>query len=918
MALGDLLIKVGIDGSNINKDLAKIRKKLDKSAARFSSIGANISMGISAPLGILGTQAITTAAEFQTLETGLQTLTGSVDKGTAAFERLKEFSAQTPFQLQDLVAANNTMMGFGLTAEDAFTSLNQLGDIAAVMGSDLNSMSLAFGQSAASGVAMTADINQFINQGVPMYKLLGEVTGKTTAQLNQMASKSQITFPLIQKALKKATSEGGMFFEGMKKGSQTLGGVLSTFKDKLALALGTLGEAIADTINFKDVVGKLGDAIGKATDFFAGLSDTTKKIIIGIVGTIAVLGPLMFAMGGLVNVLSSATSGLQLLNTMLFSSPYLMAAAGVAALVGGIIKLHRESTLASRVTDRLNKRFNQLVSKNVGPLNNKLNTLSKKLEKAKISGEGFAEVQKSLKSEFKDHIENSDKLGGSYDDLKEAIDKAGESVLEFGRRVAATELIKEIQKEINQLDNSKMEEALQLPDSIDQVSFIKAFDDLTGTVAEREQQFMRNLFGNENGNVNYQAAHALSRKHIKAIREIIQTEMSLNDQLEKRKELLTALGGPVEKKNQKEKDKATASTNKATEASKTYRDELQKIDRHLKDKLTHRHKALADAMQVVRGEMERVSEAGKKNIFGESVEDLRKLEDELFNQLKNLDFPSIPDSMDAEGFMQSLSDRLSQEELVFEPKTTTVQVKKGFKFDFRDVTEALDTLGLGGQIGSAFENLFNKLQEAGKNLGEGIKSGVMIGVAAIDLINQSFDLVMQAKQRKLDKAHELEMNRIDASTASEEVKQKRKAVAEKRYEKESQAIKKRMAQRDKARAIFEATINTAAAMTKVLGTPLMAVVAALGAAQVATIAATPIPMAKGGILSGPTNILAGEYMGARNNPEIIAPLDKLRNMINTDQNINLSGSFRLTGDDLLLAVEQANKTRQRQGGITLF
>ena len=214
--------------------------------------------------------------------------------------------------------------------------------------------------------------------------------------------------------------------------------------------------------------------------------------------------------------------------------------------------------------------------------------------------------------------------------------------------------------------------------------------------------------------------------------------------------------------------------------------------------------------------------------------------------------------------------------------------------------------------------MFKKLQEAGKNLGEGIKSGVMIGVAAIDLINQSFDLVMQAKQRKLDKAHELEMNRIDASTASEEVKQKRKAVAEKRYEKESQAIKKRMAQRDKARAIFEATINTAAAMTKVLGTPLMAVVAALGAAQVATIAATPIPMAKGGILSGPTNILAGEYMGARNNPEIIAPLDKLRNMINTDQNINLSGSFRLTGDDLLLAVEQANKTRQRQGGITLF
>ena len=48
MALGDLLIKVGIDGTNINKDLAKVQRKLEASAAKFSTIGANISMGISA------------------------------------------------------------------------------------------------------------------------------------------------------------------------------------------------------------------------------------------------------------------------------------------------------------------------------------------------------------------------------------------------------------------------------------------------------------------------------------------------------------------------------------------------------------------------------------------------------------------------------------------------------------------------------------------------------------------------------------------------------------------------------------------------------------------------------------------------------------------------------------------------------
>ena len=343
MALGDLKIRIGIDATGIEKGLRNAQKKLEKSASRFAAIGSNISMGISAPLGLLGAQAINTAAEFETLETGLSVLTGSAEAGAKAFERLKEFSAATPFQLNDLVSANNTMMGFGLSADEAFNSLNQLGDIAAVMGSDLNSLSVAFGQSAASGVAMTADINQFINQGIPMYKLLEDVTGRTTAELKDMASKSQITFPLIQEALAKATSEGGMFFEGMAKGSQTIGGILSTFKDKMSLALGTLGKSIADAINFKEVMAKLGDAIGRVTNYFAGLSDGTKKIIIAVTGAIAVIGPLMFAMGSLTNVVVSAISGLRVLNSVLLANPFGLIAAAIVAVVIAFRQLYREA-----------------------------------------------------------------------------------------------------------------------------------------------------------------------------------------------------------------------------------------------------------------------------------------------------------------------------------------------------------------------------------------------------------------------------------------------------------------------------------------------------------------------------------------------------------------------------------------------
>ena len=68
MALGDLKIRIGIDATGIEKGLRTAQKKLEKSASRFASIGSNISMGISAPLGVLGAQAISTAAEFETLE----------------------------------------------------------------------------------------------------------------------------------------------------------------------------------------------------------------------------------------------------------------------------------------------------------------------------------------------------------------------------------------------------------------------------------------------------------------------------------------------------------------------------------------------------------------------------------------------------------------------------------------------------------------------------------------------------------------------------------------------------------------------------------------------------------------------------------------------------------------------------------
>lgn len=68
------------------------------------------------------------------------------------------------------------------------------------------------------------------------------------------------------------------------------------------------------------------------------------------------------------------------------------------------------------------------------------------------------------------------------------------------------------------------------------------------------------------------------------------------------------------------------------------------------------------------------------------------------------------------------------------------------------------------------------------------------------------------------------------------------------------------------------------------------------------------PFANGGIVSGPTVGLIGEYAGASNNPEVVAPLDKLRNLIRpASQPVIVGGTLRASGRDLVCVL--ANETR---------
>ena len=116
--------------------------------------------------------------------------------------------------------------------------------------------------------------------------------------------------------------------------------------------------------------------------------------------------------------------------------------------------------------------------------------------------------------------------------------------------------------------------------------------------------------------------------------------------------------------------------------------------------------------------------------------------------------------------------------------------------------------------------------------------------------------------------------------------------------------------------LIAAALATEAFQKLLLTQPLAAAAAGAAAivasAGVRSVLAKGVAFANGGIVSGPTLGLVGEYPGASTNPEVIAPLDKLKNLIGGSQD---SGGFvaetRISGRDLAIVLNRYNKDLQR-------
>lgn len=207
-----------------------------------------------------------------------------------------------------------------------------------------------------------------------------------------------------------------------------------------------------------------------------------------------------------------------------------------------------------------------------------------------------------------------------------------------------------------------------------------------------------------------------------------------------------------------------------------------------------------------------------------------------------------------------------------------------------------------------FEVMMEKFQTGLNNF---VNVGSQVFTAVDGVIQSSF----AKRNRELDNYYQKELNNINNSKMTEEQKANAIIDLDEEVNTERKSIQKKQARADKALAVMNATIATAAAVAQALtagpvaGPILAGVVAALGQVQIATILATPIPqLAEGGIAFGNSMVNVGEYSGANVNPEVIAPLDKLKGMLGMET-VNVVGT--ISGEDIVLASDRYNTRAKR-------
>jgi tape measure domain-containing protein len=428
MAIGKLLLKLGIDTTNLDKELGKVEKSMTKFGQNMSNLGSTLTQSLTLPIIGVGTAALKSFADMERLQNGLIAIMGSSEGAAIELEKLRKVAENPGLALPQVVKASASLQSVGMNADAARETITQFGNAVARAGGgaeQFDGVVLALSQISAVGKVTQEDLNQ-IKERLPEFaRVMKEEFGVVTAEgIRELGISSE-------EFIKRSVGALG----NLERANGGLANTFDNLKDNVGASLAELGKAINETLNLEAVVATFSAGLQRLVDGFKSLNPETQGFIVKAGLIIAAIGPAIFIVGKLISTFGALvgtiklirttilfmTTGVQAAFASLLANPVILGIVAAIAAIGAIALYVYDNWQAfsdnfKNIWINIKNSVMQGVTFVLGKLDNLQKALG--LNLFDLSGmTKYQEQQRIVATEFKSIGDTVDSLKGKFKSL---------------------------------------------------------------------------------------------------------------------------------------------------------------------------------------------------------------------------------------------------------------------------------------------------------------------------------------------------------------------------------------------------------------------------------------------------------------------------------------------------------------------
>ena len=873
MALRELNIKIGANAQALDKELTRIGRRLAAFSKQMQQIGSDLTQSLSLPLAGVSAGALTAFAGMERLEKGLTAVMGSSEAAAVELEKLKK-SAQLPgLGFEEAVKGSIRLQAVGFSADEARKTLETFGTAIAATG----------------GNAQNLDSVQYqLTQMISKNRILQEDFGILQENVPLLGKAVENAFGTTNLDRIRATGVGAKEFSDrltdalaklpeLQNVTGGLGNAFDNFSDGLKFSAAELGRTIANALNLEKVLGDVGAAVAGATEWFSLLDQETQKNIVVFGLILAAIGPVVLIIGKLVSVVSLAIAGFKAF--LSFGVSLANGVAGLAAGIGTAVKAFQALSLVmkatvigaaigvvlalaaawSAFTTEVSAAKSAQIAVNDANIQAAKSIAAERLEAEQLTDILKDENQsrkekevalKKLKSINADYFGDLTVEKSKVEDITGALNKYNEQLLARARITATTNKLIEVEQKLLDTQQLATDNAVSGIKTVGNA--LAAFFDLS-----------------EDDDVGFAARQAASLEENtkKATTALTAQKAALEAQLKS----LTGEAGGI------------------AAVGKAYQDAEVKAKKFRVEK----EKQLAKDIftpQILSGQEQ------QNTSIGVAVDNSRlTVLQQQINDLNKKGFPQFADSLK----------RISEQNIVA-PETNTFLKSLGEELAL--IQQRTDFTG------NSFQGAKDKIALLQSTLAQGLETGEL--ATSLEFIKEqlaeaekSFDSVY-SKTLLIQSALSAGLGEFSSSVEDGVSSFKELAQAAVRA---ATVIVKTLIQQGVAAAIAN-TLKGATGLLGLLAIPIAGAAGSLAAGLFSSLIGkiTAPKLALGGLAYGETLATVGDNPNAAIDPEVIAPLSKLKSILGDGGGGTLEE--RISGNDLLILLNRAQFNNRRTNG----